>query len=110
MSNGAKIIKQLGEVEQKIDAGERLLGGISRARTWGFVFFIIGFLMILLSPGYISILSIIGVMMLIGSTWRINRSGNGRQEVEAGLGEYRVRRAKLQARLVVEKMDEMKGD
>ncbi|MCP4936535.1 MAG: hypothetical protein GY927_20615 [bacterium] len=106
MSESAKIGKKLGAVERKIHEGERLLGEISRTRTWAFVFFVIGFLMIIFSPGYFNPISIVGIVLLIGSTWRINRAGKGRKEVEFGLGEYRARRAELQATLVAKKMDE----
>ncbi|KAA3663434.1 MAG: hypothetical protein DWQ04_10690 [Chloroflexi bacterium] len=108
MSKSAKIAKQLSAVEKKLHEGERLRREISKARAWGFIFFLLGLIMIFFSPGYVSVLSILGIILLVGSTWRINRSQKGWREVEEGVGAYRGRRAELQASLVAAKMDEMK--
>jgi len=110
MSKSAKIAKKLSAVEKKLHEGERLRREISKARAWGFIFFLLGLIMIVFSPGYISILSILGVILLIGSIWRINRAQKGWREVEEGVGAYRARRAELQALLVAATMDEVKND
>ena len=106
MSEVEKIAKKLGQVEKKLHEGEYLRRDISRARAWGFVFFLLGLVMIIFSPGYISIFSILGVIFLIGSSWRINRAQKGWREVEEVVSVYRARRAELQALFVAAKMDE----
>ncbi len=110
MSEAAKIVQKLSGVEKKLHEGERLRREISKARAWGFVFFLLGLMMIVFSPGYISIFSILGFIFLIGSTWRINRAQKGWREVEAGISAYRAQRAELQALLVAAKIDEMKTE
>ncbi|MFQ5436720.1 MAG: hypothetical protein ACE5FD_17825 [Anaerolineae bacterium] len=110
MSDVARIAKKLGEIEKKLHEGERLRRGISRARTWGFIFFLLGLIMVVFSPGYVSVFFVLGIIIMIGSTWRINRAGRGWQEVEAVVGVYRARRAELQALLVAARIDEVKGE
>ena len=107
MSEAAKIARKLSEVEKKLHEGERLRREISKARTWGFVFLLLGLIMIVFSPGYVSVFSILGIMLILGSTWRINRAGKGWREIDEAVGVYRARRAALQARLVAAKMDEV---
>ena len=106
MTDAEKIAKKLGRVEKKLHEGEHLRREVSRARAWGFVFFLLGLVLIIFSPGYVSVFSILGVIVLIGSTWRINRAQKGWREIEEAVGVYRARRAELQALLVAAKMDE----
>ena len=108
MADVAKIAKKLGDVEKKLHEGERLRREISRARAWGFIFFLLGLIMVVFSPGYVSVFFVLGIVIMIGSTWRINRARKGWREVEEAVGVYRTRRAELQALLVAAKMDEMK--
>ena len=64
--------------------------------------------MALFSPGYVSVFSVLGIVVMLGSSWRINRAGKGWREIEEVIGVYRARRAALQVQLVAAKMDEAK--
>jgi len=96
MADRQNITKTLGEMERKISDGEALLRGTERANFVGWFFIVIGLLMTLL----LGSLFFIGLLVIPASAWSLFTTAKYRKEIEAGLREYRGRKAELQAELM----------
>lgn len=90
------IIKRIGEVERKISDGEALLRRTSNAGIYGWIFLVIGILLLIFLGG---ILKIIAIVVIGGSVWRLYSAEKYKKEIESGLREYRGEKAELNAKL-----------
>jgi len=102
MADRQSIAKTLGEIERKISDGEALLRVTGRSNFAGWFFIAIGLLMTLLLADlfFTALLTGIGLLVIAASTWSLFTTAKYRKEIEAGLREYRGRKAELQAELM----------
>ena len=96
MEKSKDIIKRIGEVERKISDGEALLRRTGNAGKFGWLFLIVGIiLLIFLGGGF----KIIGILIIGASAWRLYTVEKFKKEIEDGLREYRGEKAELNAML-----------
>ena len=98
MSDRQEIIKRFGEIERKISDGESLLRRTIEASTVGWVFLAVGLIFVFVLWG--GFWSILGVLFVLASIWRLYSAAKYRKEIEDALREYRGMRAELQASLM----------
>lgn len=96
MEKTNEIIRRIGEVERKISDGEALLRRTGNAGKFGWLFLVIGLVLLIFLPGGFKI---IGILMILASAWRLYTAEKYKKEIESGLREYRGEKAELNAKL-----------
>lgn len=99
MTDNQQVIKRIGEIERKISDGESLLRRTVEASTIGWVFLAVGVLLGFVFWG--GFWSVVGILLVLASVWRLYTALKYRKEIEDGLREYRGQKAELQAGLLL---------
>ena len=81
----------IGEIEGHIADGEALMRRIGTASIAGWIFLVVGFVLFFVFPLYGIF---IGALIVLASFWRLYRVEKYKKEIEYGLREYRVQRAR----------------
>ena len=81
----------IGYIEGRIADGEALMRRIGTASIAGWIFLVVGFVLFFVFPPYGIV---IGALVGLASFWRLYRVEKYKKEVEYGLREYRVQRAR----------------
>ncbi|VAW32569.1 hypothetical protein MNBD_CHLOROFLEXI01-1033 [hydrothermal vent metagenome] len=100
MEKTHNIVKRIGEVERKISDGESLFRKASNAGKLGWVFLVLG-IILLVFLGWV--FKIIGILVIGASAWRLYSAEKFKTEIEEGLREYRGEKAELNALLATKK-------
>ena len=96
MEKTKDIVKRIGEVERRISDGEALLRKAGNAGKLGWLFLVVGIiLLVFLGGGF----KIIGLLIIGASIWRLYSAEKYKKEIELGLREYRGEKAELNALL-----------
>lgn len=96
MEKTSEVIKRIGEIERKISDGEALLRRTGNAGKFGWLFLVLGLILLIFLPG---VLKAIGILVILGSAWRLYAAEKYKKEIELGLREYRGEKAELNAKL-----------